>query len=198
MQPKLILASSSPSRKMVLNKLNIAYQAISPDIDEALLPNETVEKHVIRLAQEKALKVAEALSHDKSPMLLIGCDSVCLLDGQIVSKPEIHENAVKQLKASSGNVIFFYSGLVLYSTKSKNLQREVIRTEVHFKKLSDKLIESYLQAEKPYNCAGSIRAEGLGIILMDKIIADDPNSLVGLPLIALVNMLQNEGYAILC
>lgn len=197
MQLQLILASSSPSRKMILNKLDIPYVAISPDIDEALLPNESAENHVLRLAKEKALKVASALTSEKLPALIIGCDSVCVLNGEIMSKPEAHENAVKQLRASSGKIIYFYSGLVLYNTSTKNLQQEVVRTEVHFKKLSETLIESYLHKDKPYHCAGSIQAEGLGIILIDKMIADDPNSLVGLPLIALINMLQNESYSVL-
>jgi septum formation protein len=191
---KLILASSSPSRKMILNKLHIPYEAISPEIDESLLSNEEVQTHVLRLAKEKALKVASDLSTEKQPALIIGCDSVCVLNSAIMSKPETHENAVKQLRASSGKIIYFYSGLALYNTETKSLQQEVVRTEVHFKTLSEEVIESYLQRDKPYHCAGSIQAEGLGIILIDKMIADDPNSLVGLPLIALVNMLEQEGY----
>lgn len=192
-QLKLILASSSPSRKMILNKLQIKYEAISPDIDEAVLPNEDVEAHVLRLSQEKAMKVAECFSETSSPALIIGCDSVCVLNGAIVSKPETHENAVAQLRASSGRVVYFYSGLSLYNTQTGALQQELVRTEVHFKLLSDQLIESYLQRDKPYYCAGSIQAEGLGVILIDKMIADDPNSLIGLPLIALIRMLEKEG-----
>lgn len=195
--PKLLLASSSSSRKMILNKLRIPYEAISPDIDETLLSNETAENHVLRLAKEKAFKVAIDLSLEKLPVLIIGCDSVCVLNGEIMSKPETHENAVKQLQASSGKIIYFYSGLALYNTKTKNLQQEVVRTEVHFRKLTEEMIESYLHVDKPYHCAGSIQAEGLGIMLIEKMIADDPNSLVGLPLIALINMLQKESYPIL-
>lgn len=197
MQPYLILASSSPSRKMILNKLQVNYEAISPDIDEQVLLNEDVEDHVLRLSREKALKVAENFSAESSPTLIIGCDSVCVLNGEIMSKPETHENAVAQLRASSGKVIYFYSGLALYNTSSQKIQQELVRTEVHFKVLSDDLIEAYLQKDKPYYCAGSIQAEGLGIILIDKMIADDPNSLVGLPLIALIKMLEHEKFQLM-
>lgn len=196
-QPKLILASSSSSRRMILNKLQVPYEALSPDINENVLPNEDVETHVLRLSKEKALKVANELPQDKLPALIIGCDSACVLNGEIVSKPETHERAVQQLQASSGKVISFYSGLSLYNTKTTRLQQELVRTEVHFKVLSDKLIEAYLQQDKPYHCAGSLRAEGLGIILIDKMIADDPNSLIGLPLLALVMMLEKENFILL-
>jgi MAF protein len=200
----LILASSSPSRKMILNKLGCPYQAISPEIDESILPGEEVEAHVLRLSKEKALKVAQEISKnaekncDKNgengaaQALIIGCDSVCVLNGQIMSKPETHAAAVDQLRASSGTVVYFHSGLALYNLATQNLQQKVVRTEVHFKKLSDELIEAYLKKDQPYQCAGSIQAEGLGIILIDKMIADDPNSLVGLPLIELVKMLEKE------
>ncbi len=177
---------------MVLNKLGLPYQAIAPDIDEQVLPGEQVEAHVLRLSKEKALRVASKLPLDSPPTLIIGCDSVCVLNGEIMSKPETHANAVAQLRAASGRVVYFYSGLSLYHSKKHSLQQEVVRTEVHFKKLTDSLIEAYLQQDQPYHCAGSIRAEGLGIILLDKMIADDPNSLVGLPLIALIKMLEKE------
>ncbi len=189
----LVLASSSPSRKMILNKLGLPYAAISPDIDETVFPDEKVETHVLRLAKEKALKIAE----QQPSALIIGCDSVCVLNGEIMSKPETHIEAVRQLKAASGKSIFFYSGLALYNSKTGHLQQEVVRTEVHFKTLNDALIEDYLRKDQPYNCAGSIKAEGLGIILVDKMIADDPNSLVGLPLIALIKMLEQEQFQLI-
>ncbi len=197
LQPRLILASSSPSRKMILDKLGVAYEAISPDIDECVLPGEEVGAHVLRLSQGKALKVAENFPSTSFPALIIGCDSVCVLNGEIMSKPETHHNAVAQLRASSGKIVYFYSGLSLYNSVSKKIQQELVRTEVHFKVLSDRLIEAYLQRDKPYHCAGSIQAEGLGIILIDKMIADDPNSLVGLPLVALIRMLEKEEFSFL-
>ncbi len=195
LQPRLILASSSPSRKMILDKLGVAYEAISPDINEYVLPNEEVEAHVLRLSKEKAFKVAEGFSPTSSPALIVGCDSVCVLNGEIMSKPETHHNAVAQLRASSGKVVYFYSGLSLYNTVSQKIQQELVRTEVHFKVLSNQLIEAYLERDKPYYCAGSIQAEGLGVILIEKMIADDPNSLIGLPLIALIRMLEREKFA---
>ena len=193
MNPPLILASSSSSRKMILDKLGLPYQTMKPDIDEAIIEGEEVEAHVLRLAKEKALKIAANMPN----ALIIGCDSVCILNGQIMSKPETHDVAVAQLQASSGKVIYFYSGLALYNSTTKNLQQKVVRTEVHFKTLTPELIEAYLEKDQPYQCAGSIKAEGLGIILIDKMIADDPNSLVGLPLIELISMLENENFDLL-
>src|SRR3989338_6486039 len=103
----LILASSSSSRKMILDKLGVPYQAIAPDIDEAILPSEAVESHILRLAKDKALKIAE----QAPAALIVGCDSVCVLQGEIMSKPENHETAVWQLRAASGQIVYFYSGL---------------------------------------------------------------------------------------
>jgi septum formation protein len=190
---RLILASGSASRKMILNKLATPYEVIVPDIDETVLPGEEVVAHVLRLSKEKALKVAGEIGGDVAA-LIVGCDSVCVLNGEIMSKPENHAVAVIQLRASSGKVVYFYSGLALYNAQTKHLQQEVVRTEVHFKHLSDALIEAYLHKDQPYHCAGSIKAEGLGVMLIEKMIADDPNSLVGLPLIALIGMLEHEGF----
>jgi len=193
----LVLASSSPSRKMLLDKLQIPYETYTPDIDESVLPEETPEHHVLRLSKNKALKIAEQLNsnnhkNNNKNYLIIGCDSVCVLNHQIMSKPENHLDAVSQLRASSGKIIYFYSGLSLYNTHTQRLQQEVVTTEVHFKKLSEVLIQAYLKKDQPYHCAGSVKAEGLGIILFNKIVSDDPNSLIGLPLIALIKMLENE------
>ena len=190
---KLILASSSPSRKMILNKLGLPYEAISPDIDEAVLPGETPHAHVLRLAEAKARKI----SLTNPDALIIGSDSVCILNGEIMSKPESHAEAVRQLQASSGKVIFFHTGLVLLNSKTDVLQKEIVTTEVHFKLLSNELIEAYLLRDQPYGCAGSIKVEGLGVILIDKMIADDPNSVVGLPLIKLVEMLGRAQFQLL-
>ncbi len=197
MQYHLILASSSSSRKMILDKLQLAYEVIPPDIDESVLPNEVVNDHVLRLASEKAMKIANNLPHEKLPALIIACDSVCVLNDEIVSKPETHENAIKQLMAASGKIVYFYSGLVLYNTKTNFFQKDLVKTEVHFKSLSYELINAYLKKDRPYYCAGSIQAEGLGVILIKKMIADDPNSLIGLPLISLIAMLEKEGVALI-
>lgn len=195
----LVLASSSASRKMILNKLGVPYEVIIPNIEEVVLENESVQDHVLRLAKEKALKAAHDISGkiNFTAALIIGCDSVCVLNGEIMSKPENHAAAVQQLRAASGKIIYFYSGLALYNSQTKHLQQGVVKTEVHFKHLSDTSIETYLQKDKPYSCAGSIRAEGLGIILVEKMIADDPNSLIGLPLIKLIEMLEKENFQFL-
>lgn len=189
----LILASSSPSRKTILAKLGLPFKTIVPNIDETVQPGETVENHVQRLAREKALAGAAFAPE----ALIIGCDSVCVLNGMIMSKPETHVNAVLQLKAASGQVVYFYSGLALYNTVSQRMQHTLVRIEVHFKALTVPLIEAYLARDQPYQCAGSIKAEGLGILLLEKIIAHDPNSLVGLPLIELIRFLEQEGYQFL-
>ena len=196
--PLLILASSSSSRKMILDKLGVPYQTLSPDIDEQVLAGETVEGHVLRLSKEKALKIASDIMHTSSQALIIGCDSVCVLNGEIMSKPENHETAIAQLQAASGKVVYFYSGLTLYNSKNNTCQQEVVRTEVYFKSLSQAMIEAYLKKDQPYHCAGSIKAEGLGIVLVEKMLADDPNALVGLPLIALIRMLEAEGFSLIC
>lgn len=185
----LILASSSSSRKMLLDKLNFPYRAVAPDIDETVLKNETAEKHVLRLAEAKAKKIAEI----EKNALIIGCDSVCVLNRKIVSKPENHNEAFRQLKAASGKIIYFYSGLVLCNSETKKTQKKSVKTAVHFKKLSDKMIEDYLKMDQPYHCAGSIKIESLGIFLIKKMVSEDPNSVIGLPLIVLITMLENEG-----
>jgi septum formation protein len=172
---------------MILNKLGLPYEAISPDIDETVLPGEAPHAHVLRLAEAKARKIALT----QSEALIIGSDSVCILNGEIMSKPETHEEAVRQLRSSSGKVIFFHTGLVLLNSKINQLQKATVTTEVHFKTLSDELIEAYLLRDQPYGCAGSIKVEGLGVILIDKMIAEDPNSVVGLPLIKLIEMLKH-------
>lgn len=190
----LILASSSASRKMIVDKLGIPYQVMAPDIDETVFPDESVEDYVLRVSKEKAMKISQDIAANISAALIIGCDSVCVLNDTIMSKPENHAAAVQQLQASSGKIVYFYSGLALYNSQTSNLQQTVVRTEVHFKQLTDTIINAYLQKDAPYSCAGSIRAEGLGIILIEKMIADDPNSLVGLPLIKLVEMLEKEKF----
>ena len=190
-QPQLILASSSPSRKMILDTLGIPYDIQIPHIQEDVHLHETPEEHVLRLSKEKAVAIANRINHDVTA-LIIGCDSVCVLKGEIVSKPETHDRAVAQLQAASGQCVYFYSGLSLYNTKTNHLQQEVVCTQVYFKKLSQALIEAYLEKDKPYHCAGSLRAEGLGIILIEKLVSEDPNSLIGLPLIALIRLLEKE------
>jgi len=190
---KLILASSSPYRRALLARLKIPFEAISPDVDETPQPNETPEKLVERLSRVKARKVAT----DHREALVIGSDQVAVYNGQIVGKPHGHDKAVAQLKDASGRTVMLYTGLALLNAATGKEQCEVVPYRVTFRKLTDELIESYLRKEQPYSCAGSVKSEGLGIALLEKFEGDDPNTLIGLPLIRLVRMLENEGIKII-
>lgn len=184
----LILASSSPFRKALLSKLGLAFSATSPDIDETPQSDETPEKLVCRLAIDKARKAAKTHTG-----LIIAADQVSVLAGQILTKPHTHENAVKQLQNSSGKTVIFLTSLALLNTHTDRIQTIVEPFKVVFKTLTEQQIESYLQTEKPYQCAGGFKSEALGIALFERLEGDDPNALIGLPLIQLVKMLQNEG-----
>jgi septum formation protein len=188
MKQPLILASSSPYRKELLSRLGLAFEAISPEVDESPLPKESPQDTALRLAQIKARKIAE--THPQA--LVIGCDQVATLGGMQLGKPGNHENATKQLRMMQGRTVIFHSALCLYNAKTLTMQAEVVPYEVAFRKLSDEQIERYLRAEKPYNCAGSAKSEGLGIALISSMNGTDPNALIGLPLIKLISMLQNE------
>ncbi len=190
---KLILASSSPYRRALLSRLKIPFEMISPDVDETPKPGETPEQLVERLSREKARKIAQT-HHDA---LVIGSDQVAVYNGKIVGKPHDHDKAVAQLKEASGRAVVLYTGLVLRNATTGKEQCEVIPYRVTFRKLTDELIESYLKKEQPYSCAGSVKSEGLGIVLLEKFEGDDPNTLIGLPLIRLVRMLENEGVKII-
>ncbi len=190
---KLILASSSPYRRALLARLKIPFEAISPDVDETARAGETPEQLVERLAREKARKVAA--SHRDA--LVIGSDQVAVYNGKIVGKPHGHDKAVAQLREASGRAVMLYTGLVLHNASTGKEQCEVIPYRVTFRTLTDELIESYLRKEQPYSCAGSVKSEGLGIALLEKFEGDDPNTLIGLPLIRLVRMLENEGISVI-
>jgi len=190
---QLILGSSSPFRAELLNKLGLNFITSSPDIDESALNNETAEQLVQRLSEQKALKIAESYPD----ALIIGSDQVALLDGEILGKPGNHDNAVKQLTSASGKTVRFLTGLTLVNSKSGQVQSLVETFDVSFKALSANQIEFYLQQEKPYQCAGSFKSEGFGISLFSKLEGEDPNSLIGLPLIRLIDLLNNEGIDVL-
>jgi len=189
-KPNLVLGSSSPFRKMLLERLMVPFETANPDIDESPLDGETPIELVERLAIEKAQAVAT--THPNS--LIIGSDQVALHGDEVVGKPHTHERAVEQLRSASGKKITLYTGLALVNSTTGKVQSEVIPFTVHFKELSESVIESYLRKEEPYNCAGSVKSEGLGIALMERFDGDDPNALIGLPLIRLVAMLENEQY----
>ena len=190
---KLILGSSSVYRRELLERLQIPFSVISPEVDETPLPGEAPEVTALRLAQEKARKIG-ASQHDA---LIIGCDQVATLDSMQLGKPLNHENAVRQLQLMRGRIVTFHSALCLFNSRTGNMQAEVIPYQVKFRKLNDAQIENYLLKEQPYHCAGSAKSEGLGIALMEWMRGDDPNALIGLPLIALVGMLEREGLGVL-
>lgn len=185
----LILGSTSPFRKELLQRLNIPFETDSPDIDETPKDQESPEDYVLRLSLEKAKVVAK--NHPNS--LVIGSDQCSVLNGVIRGKPEIHENAVKQLTESSGERVSFLTGLCLYDTMDDSYQLAMIPFHVDFRNLSANEIESYLHKEKPYFCAGSFKSEGLGITLFKRLNGDDPTALIGLPLIRLSEMLRKKG-----
>lgn len=192
MQP-LILGSSSVYRRELLARLQLPFSALAPDIDETPLHGETPQATALRLAQEKARKIA--LTHPNA--LIIGCDQVATLDGHQLGKPLTHANAVRQLQRMRGRIVAFHSALCLYNAASGSMQAEVVPYEVRFRDLTDAQIECYLLKEQPYHCAGSAKSEGLGIALIEWMRGDDPNALIGLPLIRLISLLQNEGVPVL-
>ena len=190
---KLILASSSPYRRELLERLKIPFEIIAPEIDETPRTGETPEKVVERLAIEKAEKVAR----QQPEALVIGSDQVAVYDGRIVGKPHSHDKALEQLRTASGKTVILFTGLALVNSDTQRIQCEVVPYRVTFRRLTETQIESYLRREQPYSCAGSVKSEGLGIALLEKFEGDDPNTLIGLPLIRLVRMLENEGLKVI-
>ena len=188
-RPSLVLASGSPYRRQLLAKLGLPFETVSPDIDESVQPGETPEALVARLAERKA----GAASSHYPDALIIGSDQVAVLDGTIIGKPGSHENAIRQLQAASGKRIIFHTGMCLLNSNTGRAQIETVPYSVVFRQLSEQQIENYLRKEQPYNCAGSFKSEGLGIALFERFEGEDPNTLIGLPLIRLVNMLRREG-----
>ncbi|HFZ8995895.1 TPA: nucleoside triphosphate pyrophosphatase [Citrobacter freundii] len=186
--PELILASTSPWRRALLEKLTIPFECAAPEVDETPIPGETPRQLVTRLAQAKA----QALASRFPAHLIIGSDQVCVLDGEITGKPLTEENARRQLSKASGNIVTFYTGLALYNTATGHLQTEVEPFDVHFRHLSETEIADYVRKERPLYCAGSFKSEGLGIALFERLEGRDPNTLIGLPLIALCQMLRRE------
>lgn len=184
----LILASSSPYRRELLARLRIPFSTVSPDIDESALDGELPQDTALRLAQAKARKVAEL----HSQTLIIGCDQVATLDGMPLGKPLTHDNAVRQLQTMRGRSVVFHSALCLYNASTGAIQADTVPYTVEFRDLTDAQIERYLRIEQPYDCAGSAKSEGLGIALIAAMHGTDPNALIGLPLIRLISMLQQE------
>ncbi|AXS79804.1 nucleoside triphosphate pyrophosphatase [Dechloromonas sp. HYN0024] len=193
MSLNLILASTSPFRRELLGRLGLPFTVANPQTDESALPGETPEQIALRLSEAKARAVAA--SHPDA--LIIGSDQVATVDGKIYGKPGTHARAVEQLRALSGKTVNFYTGLCLLNAQTGEAQVRGVPMLVTFRDLSDQEIENYLQREPAYNCAGSAKSEGLGIALLSSMRGDDPNALVGLPLIALCDMLRHQGVAVL-
>lgn len=193
MSQSLILASTSPYRRELLSRLGLCFQVENPQTDETPRPEENPEALALRLAEAKARAVAAA--HPEA--LIIGSDQVATVDGRIYGKPGNHERAVAQLRALSGKTVNFFTGLCLLNSRTGEAEVRGIPTLVTFRQLSDGEIERYLTREPAYNCAGAAKSEGLGIALLESMRGDDPNALVGLPLIALCDMLRRQGVAVL-
>ncbi|MDX1572659.1 MAG: nucleoside triphosphate pyrophosphatase [Methylophaga sp.] len=192
MQP-LILGSSSPYRGELLAKLHLPFTTASPNIDESPLIGESPAQLVLRLAENKARKVAES----NLSALVIGSDQVAVLEGDILGKPGTTDKAVQQLQAASGKTVTFLTGLALYNAANQQMQSLVEPFEVKFRNLSLAQIQRYVELEQPLDCAGSFKSEGLGISLFSELRGSDPNSLIGLPLIRLIDLLAAQGVSVL-
>jgi len=190
---KIVLGSSSPFRKSLLEKLQIEFECYSPDIDETPLANELPADLVKRLSIAKAIAVAKQYTD----ALIISSDQVAVFQQLLLGKPGSHENAVKQLTSFSAQSVQFITGLCLYNSQTKSYQYHQDSTWVKFRHLDEALINNYLHKDKPYQCAGSFKSEGLGAALFQSIESKDPNALIGLPIIKLVEMSNNEGVNVL-
>ncbi|MDD5250561.1 MAG: Maf family nucleotide pyrophosphatase [Rhodocyclaceae bacterium] len=190
--PRLILASTSPYRRELLTRLQVPFETVAPDVDELPLAGETPAETAERLAEAKARAVAASFPD----CLIIGSDQVAHIGERRFGKPGNRPNAVAQLRTMSGKCVIFHTGLCLLNAATGRVHLRGIPTEVRFRELSDTEIANYLDREDALNCAGSARSEGLGIALLEYLRGDDPNALVGLPLIALCDMLRAEGIAL--
>ncbi len=190
---KLILASASRTRKQILAKLGVPFQSMAPDIDESPLDRESPVELVERLSIAKTRKASQFYPKH----LIIGSDQVALLDGEIIGKPRNREHAVQQLQSSSGKSVLLYSGVALLNSASGSLQADVLPYRVQMRELTEAMIQHYIDRDQPFDCCGSLRSEGLGIALLQKFDGSDPNILLGLPLIRLIDMLKKENFHIL-
>jgi septum formation protein len=190
---KIILASSSAYRRSILQKLHIPFSFTAPDIDESPVDGESISAQVARLAKNKALAIATEIMNMNS--YVIGSDQLASFNGKVLGKPGDFTTAKQQLLMFSGQTVKFYTGLCLVHSATKQLEPQIQQTvetfDVKFRTLSEKQISTYLQIEQPYDCAGSFKCEGLGIALFESLDGRDPNTLIGLPLIALIDLFRN-------
>jgi len=191
--PPLILASTSPFRRQLLARLGLPFETANPAVDEALLPGEAPTAGALRLSEAKARAVVSR----HADALIIGSDQVACLDGHVFGKPGTYENAMRQLQTMRGRSVNFFTGLCLLNARSGKAHRRGVPTLVTFRDLTDDEIAGYLRQEQPYNCAGSAKSEGLGIALIARIDGEDPNALIGLPLIALCDLLRLEKVSVI-
>jgi septum formation protein len=193
----LVLASTSPYRQQMLSRFGLPFSVVSPAVDETPAPLETPEALVVRLSELKARAGAATFYHamPRSPRnaLIIGADQVADYNGVPIGKPGSFEAAHAQLQALSGKTVIFRTGLALYRPDTNVCRSECVNITTTYRTLSDEEITAYLTAAKPFNCAGSVRSEDLGITLFDSIQSDDPTALIGLPLIALARLMREQG-----
>lgn len=191
MTPRLILASTSPYRRELLQRLRCPFQTVAPQVDETRLPGEPP----LELARRLALAKARAVAAHHPDAVVIGSDQVAELDGDAIGKPGTHERAIEQLRRMSGRSVSFQTAVAVVSASLAACETATV--QVRFRILDDDLIERYLRLEQPYDCAGSAKCETLGIALLDAIDSDDPTALVGLPLIRTSRMLRAAGFDVL-
>jgi septum formation protein len=188
---QLVLASGSAYRKALLERLGVSFEVFSTDVDETPVAGETPSQTALRLSLLKAQAAADR------GMLIIGSDQVASCDGRRYGKPGSHENAVRQLRELSGRTVVFDTAVTLLDARKGGHESRLVPCRVTFRDLDERRIEAYLAKERPYDCAAAAKAEGLGIALISRIETDDPTSLIGLPLIALSQMLERAGVKIL-
>jgi MAF protein len=189
---KLILGSSSKTRKMVLKQLNLSFECIHPDIDETLLNNETVTDYVSRLSVEKAAAVLKKINKDEH-FLIIGCDQVAHLDGEIYGKPENHAGAVAFLRKFSGKKVSYICSVTVLNTKNTHMTSGLSTTDVIFTELSEALIEKYTRDESIFECASGLKIEGMGPLLLKSFESHDPTGILGLPVLLLNQLISEQG-----
>ena len=191
-QPRrLVLASTSRYRKELLGRLGLAFETAAPQVDETALPGESPQDTALRLSvlKARAIRMADAV--------VIGADQVAALEGRRLGKPGAHDAALQQLRELSGKAAEFHTAVSVLDTATNAIESRIVGCRVKFRALDDRRIDEYLRREQPYDCAGSAKAEGLGIALIARIDTEDPTSLIGLPLIALTEMLERAGMPVL-
>ena len=188
--PSIILASSSPHRRGLLDRILTEYQTVSPEVDESREGDEGPVEQAVRLARAKA----EAVASTHTRQLIIGADQLAVMERRVLGKPGDHQHAIEQLLASSGKSLRFLTAVCVLDPIARRRHEHVDETLVRFRRFDRRLAENYLRHDKPYDCAGSFRIEGAGFVLLEAVTSDDPTALIGLPMIWLSGKLQELGY----